>query len=130
MAGSASVPQRQIPIVDDHPLAQRGLAALINSEPALVVCVQAASRREAIDAIAAAQTDLVIVDLSLTDDDGLDLVREVRTGLTGLPVLTIHETPLHRRCVFTPSAGGYATKREMTDALLRAIRRVLRASAS
>ncbi len=103
MAGSASVPQRQIPIVDDHPLAQRGLAALINSEPALVVCVQAASRREAIDAIAAAQTDLVIVDLSLTDDDGLDLVREVRTGLTGLPVLTIHETPLHRRCVFTPS---------------------------
>ena len=80
MAGSASVPQRQIPIVDDHPVARRGLAAPINREPDLVVCVQAASRREAIDAIAVAKPDLAIVDLSLPDDDGLDLVREVRTG--------------------------------------------------
>jgi CheY-like chemotaxis protein len=71
--------KRRILIVDDHPLVRRGLTALINAEPDLVVCAEAANSRDGLAAIADASPDLVIADLSLGDSDGLDLVRQIRS---------------------------------------------------
>jgi DNA-binding NarL/FixJ family response regulator len=124
--------RRRILIVDDHPLMRRGLVALIDAEPDLLVCAQAATRREAIDAIAAVKPDLAIIDLSLRDDDGLGLVRQVCASRIGPPVLvlTVHETPHHIRRAFAAGAIGYVTKREMTGTLLLAIRSALRATDS
>jgi DNA-binding NarL/FixJ family response regulator len=118
--------RRRILIVDAHPLMRRGLVALIDAEPDLVVCAQAATRREAIDAIATAKPDLAIVDLSLRGASGL--VRQVCASRIGPPVLvlTAHETPLHVRRAFAAGAIGYVTKRAKTHTLLLAIRSVLR----
>jgi DNA-binding NarL/FixJ family response regulator len=119
--------KRRILIVDDHPLVRRGLTALINAEPDLVVCAEAANSRDGLAAIADAQPDLVIADLSLGDSDGLDLVRQIRSHRGGprVLVLSMHEGPVIVQRVFAARAHGYVAKREMTETLLIAIRSVL-----
>ena len=104
------------------------MRALIDVEPDLIVCGEAATLQEGIVAVAAAQPDLVVVDLSLGDNDGLELVREIRSRRPGprMLVLTMHEAPLYVERAFAAGAHGYVAKREMTETLLTAIRRVLR----
>jgi DNA-binding NarL/FixJ family response regulator len=120
--------KQRILIVDDHPLVRRGLTALINAEADLIVCAEAATRRDGLGAIAAARPDLVIADLSLSGGDGLELVREIRSRHAGLRVLvlTMHDAPLYVRRAFQAGADGYVTKQELTETLLLAIRSVLR----
>ena len=120
--------KRRILIVDDHPLVRRGLTALINAEPDLVVCAEAANSRDGLAAVDDASPDLVIADLSLGDGDGLDLVRQIRSRRAGprVLVLSMHEGPVVVQRVFAARAHGYVAKREMTETLLIAIRSVLR----
>jgi DNA-binding NarL/FixJ family response regulator len=127
VAKSAPI-KRRILIVDHHPLVRRGLKALINAEPDLVVCAEAAPQRDGLVAVAAARPDLVISDLSLSDGDGLDLVRDIRTRHAGLPVLVLsmHDSPLYIRRAFAAGGSGYVAKSEMAETLLDAIRLVLR----
>ena len=123
----SSPTRRPILIVDDHPLVRRGLKALIDAEPDLIVCGEAATREDGLRAIAAARPDLVVVDPSLARGDGLELIRESRSRYEGLRVLalTMHEAPLYVRRVFAAGASGYVTKSEKTETLLTAIRNVL-----
>jgi len=119
--------RRRILIVDDHALVRRGLSVLIENERYLMVCATAATCREGLAAIATTRPDLVIVDLSLGDDDGLVLVRDIRSGHAALPVLvlSIHDALAWAEQAFRAGANGYVTKQEMNDALLVAIRSVL-----
>jgi DNA-binding NarL/FixJ family response regulator len=118
---------KRILIVDDHPLVRRGLTALIEHEPDLTVCAEAATLREGIEAIESSDPDLVIADLSLGIDDGLAMVEEVHAGHEDLPVLvlTMHDAPFYARRALRVGARGYVTKREMIETLLVAIRCVL-----
>ena len=92
-----------------------------------MVCAAAATCQEGLAAIATARPDLVIVDLSLGDDDGLVLVQDIRSDHGALPVLvlSIHDTLNCAEQAFRAGANGYVTKQEMSDALLVAIRSVL-----
>jgi DNA-binding NarL/FixJ family response regulator len=123
--------KRRILIVDDHPLVRRGLTALINAEPDLIVCAEAATRADGLVAVAVARPDLVITDLSLIRGDGLELVRDIRSRHLGLPVLvlSLHDSPLYVRRAFAAGADGYLAKQKLTEALLLAIRSVLRGDA-
>jgi DNA-binding NarL/FixJ family response regulator len=120
--------RRRILIIDYHPLVRRGLTALINGEPGLIVCAEAANPQDGLEAIRDAQPDLVIADLSLGRSDGLELLREIRSRHESLRVLvlTMHEAPQYVRRAFAAGASGYVTKREMTETPLMAIRRALR----
>jgi DNA-binding NarL/FixJ family response regulator len=120
--------RRRILIVDDHPLIRRGLTALINAEPDLIVCAETATLQDGLVAIAAARPDLVISDLSLIDGDGLELVRDVRARHRGVRILVLstHDSPLYVRRAFAAGADGYLAKHRMTERLLLAIRSVLR----
>lgn len=119
--------KRRILIVDDHPLVRRGLTALIDDEPDLMVCAAAATRRAGLAAIAASRPDLVVVDLSLGDGDGLDLLKDIRAAHADLPVLvlTIHDASVYAQQAFRAGAHGYVTKQEMGEAVLLAIHSVL-----
>jgi DNA-binding NarL/FixJ family response regulator len=119
--------QRRILIVDDHPLVRRGLTALIDSDPNLTVCGEAAGYRAGLEAIAALGPDLVIADLSLGDGDGLELVRQSRARVSSVPilVLTMHDGPLHAKRALRAGASGYVTKQELSETLLIAMRCVL-----
>jgi DNA-binding NarL/FixJ family response regulator len=119
--------KRRVLIVDDHPLVRRGLTALIDNEADLVVCADIGMRREALALIAASRPDLVVADLPLRGGDALALVKEIRSGHAGLPVLvlTMHASPVWARRALGAGASGYVTKQEMDETLLIAIRRVL-----
>ena len=119
--------RRRILIVDNHALVRRGLTALIDNEADLTVCAAVATQQAGLEAIASCRPDLVITDLALDDGDGLALVREIRAGHDGLPVLvlTMHDAPVHARRAFRAGARGYVTKPELGEMLLVAIRCML-----
>jgi DNA-binding NarL/FixJ family response regulator len=119
--------RKRIVVIDDHALIRRGLAAMINNEPDLEVCGEAASHQAALAEITAAQPDLVTVDLSLGESDGLELVKDLRILYPNLPVLVLsmHDEALYAERAFRAGAHGYITKQQMDDTVLTAIRCVL-----
>jgi DNA-binding NarL/FixJ family response regulator len=119
--------KKTVLIVDDHSLVRRGLTALIESEPDLAVCGEAATCREALEAIRQSQPDLVIVDLALGEDDGLDLVKAMKTHHPEIPslVLSMHDESLYAERSLRAGALGYVTKQQLDDTVLVAIRRLL-----
>jgi DNA-binding NarL/FixJ family response regulator len=119
--------KKKILIVDDHSLVRRGLTALIESERDLAVCGEAATCREALEAIRQSQPDLVIVDLALGDDDGLDLVKAMKTHHPEIPslVLSMLDESVYAERSLRAGALGYVTKQQLDDTVLVAIRRLL-----
>src|SRR5260221_10778654 len=76
-------------IVDDHPVVRQGLALLINREPDLTVCGDAEDAGSALRRIEELKPDLIVVDISLSGPDGLDLLKTIRTHNANLPVLIL-----------------------------------------
>ena len=113
--------------MDDHALLRRGLKTLIETEPDLVVCAEAGTRRAGLEAIADAKPDLVIADLSLKDSDGLEMIKDIKQRFPHLPVLALsmHEEAAYAGRALRAGARGYITKQEMDDTVLVAIRRLL-----
>ncbi len=125
--GGRTPEKRRILVVDANPLLRRGLAALIGGEPDLAVCAEAATAREALDAIAAACPALVITDFSFDEGLGLDLVREIRARHDGLPMLMMStdDAPVYLRSALSAGASGCVSKQELNGKALSAIRAAL-----
>lgn len=119
--------KRRVLIVDDHPIVRHGLKQMIDAEPDLVVCGEAQSDREARAAIRELNPDIMIVDVSLAQGDGLDLVREVHAQRPELPmlVLSMHDETIYAQRLLAAGARGYIMKEAAFDQLLVALRRVL-----
>ncbi len=122
-AGSA----RRVLIVDDHPIVRQGLRRMIDPEPDLLVCGEAQSEREARAAIRELDPDAVIVDISLVQGDGLELVRDVHAQRPDLPmlVLSMHDEAIYAGRLLAAGASGYIMKHAASEQLLIALRRVL-----
>jgi len=101
---------------------------VINQEPDLVVCGEAADVPKAVQAVAALRPDVVMVDLSLTNSNGLELIKEIKTQQPDLPmlVLSLHDEALYAERVLRAGARGYIMKRASTGELLAALRKVLK----
>lgn len=119
--------RKTILIVDDHPMLRRGLAALIESEPDLAVCGEAATCTDALEAVRENQPDLVLVDLELDGCHGLDLVRDLKVQHAGIPalVLSMHDESVYAERSLKAGARGYVTKQELDTTVLVAIHRLL-----
>ena len=117
----------RILLVDDHPLVRERLGEIINRESDLTVCGEAEDRHGAIAAIPAKHPDLVIVDLTLKNSDGLELIKDIRSRWPKLRMLVVsmHDESLYAERVIRAGAMGYITKQEATRSILVAIRRVL-----
>lgn len=126
-AESGPTAKKAILIVDDHPVMRRGLASLIESEPDLETCGEAASHHAALAAIRKRPPDLVIVDLVLEGSDGLELVKEIATRYPAIPalVLSMHDEAVYAERSLRAGARGYVAKQEMDDTVLGAIRQLL-----
>jgi DNA-binding NarL/FixJ family response regulator len=119
--------KRTILIVDDHPIVRQGLAQLINQEKDLEVCGQAEDAHEAIQTIRELDPDLVIVDISLRDTSGVDLIKDLKVQYPDLPILTLsmHDEAVYGERALRAGAKGYIMKQEATEKVVTAIRRVL-----
>jgi DNA-binding NarL/FixJ family response regulator len=114
-------------LVDDHPLVREGLASLINHQKDLCVCGEANDSAEAITRIRATTPDVALIDISLKNESGLELVKnlEAEFPLVALIVLSMHDEGLYAERALRAGARGYVMKRETTKSILTAIRRVL-----
>src|SRR6267143_2320381 len=125
---SATVARKsRIFLVDDHPLVREGLANLSKQQDDLIVCGEAEDGAEALSRIGAARPDVALIDISLKNESGLELVKnlEARFPLVALIVLSMHDEALHAERSLRAGARGYVMKRETIKSVLTAIRRVL-----
>lgn len=118
---------RRVFVVEDHPIFRDGLVQVINREPDLKVCGTADTVVTARAAIALRQPDIVIVDLSLRDADGLGLISDLHRSYPRLPclVLSMHDEALYVDRVLAAGGRGYIMKHEPAANVLAAVRRVL-----
>lgn len=114
-------------VVDDHPLVRESLAALIDRQPDLGICGQAGDSATAFDAVIRLNPDVVVLDLSLPGESGLELIKKLQT-LTRPPrllVLSMHDEAFYAERVLRAGALGYVMKHETTNKVIEGIRRVL-----
>ncbi|MCP4717941.1 MAG: response regulator transcription factor, partial [Desulfobacteraceae bacterium] len=119
--------RKKIFIVDDHPVFRKGLAQLIDEEEDLRVTGEAESVTQAIQLIQKSLPDLVIVDITLKDKSGIDLIEYLKEHFPKLPILVIsmHDESLYAERVLRAGALGYITKQEMTGNVVAALRQVI-----
>lgn len=119
--------KRSIIIVDDHPVLREGLKRIINHEEDLSVIGEAWDMPSARTAIRAKRPDLVIIDISLGESNGLELIKELKVHCEELLilVLSMHDEVLFAERAIQAGARGYITKHKPNDVLLAAIRKVL-----
>ncbi|HTV46863.1 MAG TPA: response regulator transcription factor [Phycisphaerae bacterium] len=119
--------KRKIFLVDDHPIVRQGLAQLINNEADLIVVGQGEDAFQSLRAIRGAKPDLVMVDVSLKDSDGIELIKELKSQFPNLPALVVsmHDESIYAERALRAGAGGYVMKQEAPPILLTAVRTVL-----
>jgi DNA-binding NarL/FixJ family response regulator len=124
---AASPASARILVVDDHPVVRLGIRQMIAAEPGLSVCGEAESATKALELAKSSSADLAIVDLSLGDGSGLDLIRSLREATPELKVLVLsmHDEALFAERVLRAGAHGYIMKQEAIDGLVHAIQEVL-----
>lgn len=118
---------RRVLVVDDHPMMRQGLAQLIDNEPDLRVGAEADSAGAALDLVIAQKFDLVLLDVSLPDKNGLEVIKDIRAQKPDLAILVVsmHDEALYAERVLRAGARGYLMKQEGGKKLLAAMRQVL-----
>jgi len=119
--------KRRIFIVDDHPLVREGLANLISAQRDLMVCGDAEDSTQATTKIRKTQPDVALIDISLKNESGLELVKDLRSQFpqVALIVLSMHDEALYAERSLGAGAQGYVMKREASKNVLASIHRVL-----
>ena len=127
MPSKSKAPVRRVLIVDDHPMMRTGLAQLIGSEPDLKVVAEADNARQGLEAVSKLALDLVLLDISLPDKSGLELLKDIRSVRPELPVLVVsmHDELVFAERVLRAGGRGYIMKQEGGQKYLQAIRQVL-----
>ena len=114
-------------IVDDHAVVRRGTIEIVSDFSDEVDFDEAGSSAEALDKVAAGGHDLVLLDISLPDESGLETLKKIRAARPELPVLILSMHPEEEYAVrtFKVGADGYLAKGSAPDELVNAIRKVL-----
>jgi len=114
-------------LVDDHPLLRAGLTTLIEKAPDLRVCGEAESEAEAMRGISSSNPDVAIVDLSLKESSGLELIKNIKHHCprTQIVVLSMHDEKRYAERALRTGARGYVMKAEATANVVHAVREVL-----
>jgi DNA-binding NarL/FixJ family response regulator len=123
----AAKPKAKVFVVDDHPLVRDFIRHLINLQPDMTVCGEAEQTAQAMRGIAESKADLAIVDLTLKDSHGIDLLKDLKLQFPELPVLVLsmHDESIFAEHALRAGAKGYITKQESAAKILVSIRKVL-----
>ena len=112
--------------VDDHPVVRRGLKQIIAAESDMQVAGEAENAREALRIIRQTACDAVVLDISLPDTSGLDVLSRLKSERPTLPVLimSIHDEEQYALRVLKTGASGYLMKDSLPEELIKAIRKI------
>jgi len=116
----------RIIIVDDHPIFREGLKKIISESHDIIIADEVSTGMELLDRLKKNSYDIVILDISLPDMSGLEILGNLQNGKKHPPVLIISMHPEEQYAVraLKTGASGYLTKGSIPDELLTAIRRV------
>ncbi len=114
-------------IVDDHAIVRAGLRALIHSESTMELAGEASGGYEAIDLVEKIQPDVLVLDLSMPDLDGIAVTRQIKPRFPNVHILilTIHEDQALLREAIKAGASGYILKHAAESELIAAIQRIV-----
>jgi DNA-binding NarL/FixJ family response regulator len=115
-------------LIDDHPAVRHGLGLVLSSQ-LHAICGEAGSIVETLDAIGSTSADIALLDLSLGEESGLELIAPLRAHGMATLVYSMHEDARTVRRALDMGANGYVCKREMAGVLLAAISGVLQGDA-
>lgn len=128
LGNAAESAAKKVFIVDDHPTLRDGLARSIRRLGDLEVCGVAANAKDGLAGILETKPDLVTMDISLPDRNGLELVKELLALLPDLSILvfSMHDEKIYAERVIRAGAKGYLSKGASNEDLVGAIYSVLR----
>jgi DNA-binding NarL/FixJ family response regulator len=117
----------KIIVIDDHPVMREGLSILINQQKDMEVCGEAGGLAEASNSPALIRADAAVVDISLKDGSGIDLIRQIKEKRPVIKVLvySMHEEAHFASRALQAGAGGYVVKSEPPRRVIEALRQVM-----
>ena len=121
------VKKKRVFLVDDHPIVRERLGELIAQEADLEVCGEAEDAVTAMQSIGALQPDIAVVDITLKDTYGIELIKTLkeREGHIPVLVLSMHDESLYGERAVRAGAKGYLNKQEASKKVITAIRTIL-----
>jgi DNA-binding NarL/FixJ family response regulator len=128
IAGVSPPGPRRVLILDDHPVVRQGVKLMVNAERDMTVVGEAQTEAEARRLVRELTPDAVIVDLSLAQGDGFNVVRDVNAHFPDIRVLVLsmHDETVYAERLLAEGASGYIMKEAATEQLITALRTVLR----
>ncbi len=114
-------------IADDHPIVRQGLRQILSGIPDMAVAGEAVNGQEALAQVHAGGWDVLVLDITMPDRSGFDILKEVKYEQPHLPVLvlSIHAEEQFAVRLLKAGASGYLTKENAPDELVKAIRKVV-----
>ena len=114
-------------IVDDHAIVRHGLSMLLAPHRDMTLCAESGSIEEALAKIVETKPDIAIVDITLKEENGLDLVREARKKYPSLKflILSMHDEKDYAVKALRAGAAGYVMKEKADDVIVQAIRTIM-----
>ena len=114
-------------LVDDHPIVRQGLIQLIDAEVDMAVCAESSTMAESRQAAATCEPDVAVIDISLPDGNGVELIREFRARFPRIRclALSMYDESMYAVRVLRAGGRGYLTKQEVSRKVITAIRQVL-----
>src|SRR3954454_20202491 len=118
----------RICVVDDHAVVREGLKRIIAENPGMAVTAEAGDGHEALRVIQSQPCDVVLLDITMPNKSGLDVLKQLHTDSPRLPVLVLsmHAEDQYAVRVLRAGAAGYLTKESAPAKLVQAIRKVVR----
>jgi len=125
-ASASSSDRTRVFIIDDHPAIREALATTINSKVNMRLVGESGSAQQAMRHIRRTPPDVVIVDISLDDAHGLDLVEEIRDEFPAVRIIvfSMYDESVYAERAIRAGASGYVMKSEPTQHVVNAIQSV------
>ena len=115
-------------IADDHAIVRAGMRTLLRSEPTLELVGEATGGYETLELVGRTYPDILVLDLSMPDLDGIAVTRKIKSQFPDLRILilTVHEDEALLREAIKAGASGYILKRAAEAELISAIHIIMR----
>ncbi len=113
-------------LADDHSIVRAGLRRIVEESGDMAVVAEASDGREAIRLVREHRPDVAVIDISMPEIGGLEVIHRLRPEFPGLPILilTMHEEQQYAVRVIEAGAMGFITKKSAPEQLVTAIRKV------
>lgn len=113
-------------VVEDHPIFMKGLHQLLSNETGFTIVAEASNCKDALAALAIKRPSLLLVDLTLGDENGIDLIKAAKVVSPDLRilVLSMHDERFYAERALAAGAHGYCMKAEATDHIMEGLRTV------